>query len=326
MKKRRLFPYLLALYCLLSYGSSYAQVYGDTFSAQYFQNKMLSNPAWVGDRMGGYSVWLNYKTLNSNNDGRPVLGALSIDLPVFTHSAFGIYFKEDKSGNFYNRSAQLMYSYYLPFSADQSKWLRLGFSGGYGIQRINIGENTTITDLASKVALYNSRPGQFKTSIGLVFRYNNTEVGLASPEIPNSKVVYDRCVFMSSIGHTLESKYISVSGLSFYRYYESKSHLLDLGMQMEVLKRLFFSTIFNTSSKGATFGAGYSQNKIFVLSFSYSMNLDPTLSNFGGAYEFGVKVSPTKIYSSIRGFYEEPMEEEDYGTPIVPTVASEEDE
>lgn len=309
MKYRSLFIVHIVFFLGCTFG--YAQIHGNSFVSQYFYNRSLFNPAFIGAETDDLSFWVNYKTLNTVSDGRPQLSSFSVDYPsLYNASSIGGYVVNDKSGNFSNVKGMMSYSYLLPFRAN--KRLRLGMSLGYSKQRLIVQESNT--NILDRLNQFNQRDGQMNATLGAVYVYNSLELSAGIPElfiIPNENI--DKCIAYSSLGYRLESSAISLSSIAFYRYYKSAKQLFDIGVQGDVFKLLSVMAMFNTASKGITVGATYTHEEMVMLTFSYNVNNDVSLASFGSAFEVGARFYPGVLTNRMNNYYSEVAmaEEED---------------
>ncbi len=292
MVKNKYFLFGLFLFLISDFVQS--QVYGG-FANQYFQNKYLLNPAYVGTDENGLALWMNYRSNNTDIEGKPQTFAITADMP-FKNFGIGTLFSSDQSGNFSAVKFLGSMSYVVKFK--RTKFLKMGLSAGYYKERLL---TNNITDLSvipsnSKIADYSNRSGMFDGNAGIVLVYNNFDIGVG---LPNFKAFQgsslDFSICNGFFSYKLESQSVNLTPIAYYQLFKQGKQVLDLGGQVELLNKLFLMGMFNTSVRGTLVGLGYNHINNFKISFYYSVSTDVAVNNFGGAFEIGVSLYPKAL-------------------------------
>lgn len=268
------------------------------FSAMYYQNQYLINPAMAGlDE--SLNLNLAFRQQWSPVPGSPKTQFISADYNAGKNVGLGLNVSNDQTGLIRQTRAVATYAYHVPLSGNNQK-LNFGLSAGINSQRINY--NDVQGDQGDvQVDRYNNQNKSFLDGdFGVSYTSNNLIVQGALPNLNylfnrgNAILGADRSVFLTSVSYKFAlENLLDVSVVEpklVFRRVDGYKDILDAGLNFSLKNdMLHFYTMYH-SSQSESFGFGANINKNVQLMLFYTTETSPLKTYTNGEFEVGLKL------------------------------------
>ncbi len=264
-----------------------AQQQMDNSMSQYYQNRMLWNPAFTG--ADGNKIYAFQNRSWVGFDGAPVLTAVSGEILFGANSAAGLQIVSDVTGLLNRTNGLFNYAYRIKLSRESQ--LRIGITLSMSSDRLGVnyvaqsgGDPLLMNNINSSV--------QFDGNIGLVYTNKQFTLGASFFRLKDNLTVKSGgsanlafAQFGGMYDITVSDK-AQLKPLAMLRLYRTTDAIADLGMQFEYNKLLQTMLVYQTTGNIRA-GAGVWLNQAIVANFFYNTNTKVT-NNASQQFEVGV--------------------------------------
>jgi len=290
--KKNIYIYIIGLMIVLATLQAKAQL--GPFSAQYFQNPYLANPAMAGINQG-VEVSLGYRSQWSKIPGAPEQQALTLEYGK-NRTGWGVNLYLDKAGLQRQLRALASYAYHLPLSTEQA--LHFGLSVGISQQRLSLADiQGSPDDLSAQ--RYNDRDAYLDGDFGIAYTYNGFRLEASLPNLDRllranrENGMVDIATFYAAAGYKFgltADQSLQLEPKVVYRGVKGFDSVLDAGAAFWFEDgQLMLSGLYH-SSKSATFGLGMNLKKKYRVLATYTTQTS-ALSNYtNGSFELGLGI------------------------------------
>lgn len=254
---------------------------------QFFENRALINPAYVGMEATGYGA-LTYSSQWDRVEGGAKIISAVINAPISEKMGIGITLLNDKAGLINHTTALAAYSYNVRLNAASS--IRFGVGAGIVNDRFNSSDINSPNSSDPAFNTYNNSHGlTWKAVAGAVFTSGKFEAQLSWHDLNNQ--LSDRSPTINDPGFTGSLSYrfglldsVNVRSLAGIRQVNGYSTYYDLGFNAEYLKLLNVTALYHTN-KSLTLGLGLNYRDKTRFAFLYSTQSKEYSNVMGGTYE-----------------------------------------
>ncbi len=268
------------------------------FSAMYFQNQYLNNPAMAGLDQG-LNLNLAIRQQWTSIPGSPRTQFISGDYNAGKNVGLGLNVSNDQTGLVRQTRAVATYAYHVTLGGGNQR-LNFGLSAGVTSQRINY--NDVQGDQGDvQVERYNNQNRAYLDGdFGASYTSNNLTVQGAIPNLNhffkrNTAILgADRSVFFTAISYKIAMESwlngAAVEPKLVFRGVDGYKNILDAGLNFSLKNdMLHFYSMYHTS-QSESFGFGANINKNVQLMLFYTTETAPLKTYTNGQFEVGIKL------------------------------------
>lgn len=273
--------------------ASHAQI--NPFSAAYYQNPYLLNPAFAGAEKG-LNASVGYRQHWNLIPGSPVGQYLTGSYQLADRMGVGLHVYNEEAGVINQTRAMLTYGYHLPLNQDQTSQLHFGLSVGAQHSRIDADrvkgdENDLLVDQ------FNNRQMYFDTDFGVAFTSKKLTVQAAIPNMrgfmeDTEKDAINRATFFAAASYKLPlvpSENVVLEPKLIYRGSKGYKDLWDAGANLSFYQDKFNVFALYHSAKNATLGAGVKIKEFLTVTGMYTTTPSSIENYVYGNFEFGLR-------------------------------------
>ncbi|HET6243594.1 MAG: type IX secretion system membrane protein PorP/SprF [Bacteroidetes bacterium] len=258
----------------------------------YFRNPYLYNPSTAG--INGLNLFAIHKSQWTSIPGAPKLNLLTLDGPIMNEKAgFGLLVSDDKRGITKRTDVNATFSYKVKFS--DVSFLSFGFSGVYINTRLLFNEVIVSHSEDPMILGMNAQSGVFDAVTGLTLKLNKFQLGIAVPQILESKAEFSEVSFYQYKRHYLASagynfvvnseKEISVTPLALAKLIPGAPVQYDVNLTADWKNTGWFGVSYR-SSYGAGVNVGVRILEKLSVGYSFDINTGPVSNFVGLGHEF----------------------------------------
>lgn len=267
--------------------------YGQELSHNYYNyimNRFNLNPAIAGNN-GNISAMLNTKTYLSGFNGAPRNTMFGLHAPISLNQGAGLRVVSDRRGGFEVDKYDAAYSYQIQL--DDRQDLRFGISAGAITRKLNTSGIDNI-DLLNQndptLAGGYLNETNFIAGVGLVYDFDNLQVGLSAPHlIQGSEPISEFIVGSASYRYDFENSPISVTPTFIYQNIPTIENQFDVLLKGEYDEKVWAMAGYR-SNNNLTFGLGFDLGP-FGLGYAYEMSNSDLEMIGGGSHEIVIQVA-----------------------------------
>ncbi len=267
--------------------------YGQELSHNYYNyilNRFNLNPAIAGNN-GNISAMLNTKTYLSGFSGAPRNTMFGLHAPISLNQGAGLRVVSDRRGGFEVDKYDAAYSYQIQL--DDRQDLRFGISAGAITRKLNTSGIDNI-DLLNQndptLAGGYLNETNFIAGVGLVYDFDNLQVGLSAPHlIQGSEPISEYIVGSASYRYEFENSPISVTPTFIYQNIPTIENQFDVLVKGEYDEKVWAMAGYR-SNNNLTFGLGFDLGP-FGLGYAYEMSNSDLEMIGGGSHEIVIQVA-----------------------------------
>lgn len=256
----------------------------------YLLNRYNLNPAFAGNTEN-ISAILNTKTFMAGFSDAPRNTMFGLHAPLNDEQGVGLRILSDRRGAYEVSKYDATYSYQIKF--DESSDLRFGISAG-ALRRmlnpasINNAEYLDQTDPTLAGNYYDQL--NFVAGVGMVYDYENLQVGLSSPHLViGGEEISEHLVASASYRYELENEDFAIKPIVIYQNMPVLDNRLDFLIRGEYQEKVWAQVGYQ-STENLNFALGVDFGP-FGVGYSYEMN-SGELSNIAqNSNEIVVRVS-----------------------------------
>jgi type IX secretion system PorP/SprF family membrane protein len=265
------------------------------FSAMYFQNRYLANPAMAASGKG-IDVNVGYLRQWMTVPGAPQAQYITGTYRYTEKVGLGVGVFNETTGLIRQTKFAATYSYHLVLNAEKDQKLHFGLSAGFKNQRLDM--NAIQGDIDDAVVLsYNDRPLYFDGDFGVAFTAKRLTV---QASLPNARATFESTegdagtpTFFASASYKFAVGTTKTTGLEpmvSYRGVKELGGIVDVGLNATFLENtLNFFAIYH-SSKSASLGAGVRITPMFRFTGVYLTGASALQSYGKDNFELGLQV------------------------------------
>lgn len=247
------------------------------FSAVYYQNPYLSNPAMAGmDK--GLNLNLGIRQQWATMPGSPKMQVISADYDAGKHVGLGLNVSNDQAGLLRQTRAVATYAYHVQLGSNNQQ-LNFGLSAGVSDQRINYGQ-VQGDEGDVQVSRYNQQRPYLDGDFGASYTSEHLIIQGAIPNLNHffkrntAMMGVDQSVFFTSLGYrfmldgaidgtVLEPKVV-------YRGVYGYKDVIDAGLNLSLRDNMlhFYSMYHSSQSESLGFGANISKSVQLMLFYT----------------------------------------------------------
>lgn len=276
-------------------GRDNSVVVSDPLESQFFHNRYLGNPAMAGlDTVLHLEV--SYRKQFTHFPGAPVTEALTADYNLGKRVGLGLIVYSDKAALLSQNRVGLTYAYHLPI-AQNGQELHFGISGAFAQNRLDLKNITGDADDPVLIQ-FNERRNAFELDYGMAFTdahltLQASLVNLTSYFKSPDKVTPDVTVYYVAAAYRF-TFYGAVDALEpqvSLRGVKQHNAVLDLGVQVTMLKHILYVYNIYHSSRGFSTGLGLNYNDILYIQGAYMTQTGGLRTYADGNYEIDMGLS-----------------------------------
>lgn len=279
---------------LIGWEEGQAQVI-NPYSAGYFQNRYLFNPAMAGLSADVMDIQAGYRKEWLSVPGGPQNQYLTAEYGITDRVGMGLNLYNDKTSLFRTNRLMVTYTYHTPLDDDNKKLL-FGLSAGVGRVRLDY---TSIAgdmdDLA--VSKFNDKGAQLDADMGFAYTDGKLTVEAAFPGLVSHlkgdrDFILDKTTLLGSVGYVFsineESSKIDIEPKVLYRNLVDSKDLFSAGANFDFLDHLFNIFGLYHSTQNTTFGFGLNIKESYKINAIYTMEAVALKQYTKGAFEIGL--------------------------------------
>lgn len=295
-----IFRGIFLLCCLL--GPALAQAQQIPVYNGYIANPFLYNPAQAGD-LGMGRVWLHHRSQWVGMNDGPITTALTAEVPFAKlPAAAGVGLYADQTHILRRIGGQGVFAFHAPLSTTILHQLSIGVGAGFLYQ--NIRADQAVIGSPDDPALYSAtfRGTALDVSAGISYRFKGFHLGLAAPQLFNSKLTYLRntedTARFSFVRHGVAqlsqnfkfNDKIALQPIVMLRYSQGQPFLADAWLTAAWQKFLQVGVGYRYNNRsGALLGSLGINIKQFSLVYSVETGLNGSdRTQFGLTHEVGI--------------------------------------
>lgn len=267
--------------------------YGQELSHNYYNyilNRFNLNPAIAGNN-GNISAMLNTKTYLSGFSGAARNTMFGLHAPISLNQGAGLRVVSDRRGGFEVDKYDAAYSYQIKL--DERQDLRFGISAGAITRKLNTSGINNIDLLDQNdptLAGGYLNETNFIAGVGLVYDFDNLQVGLSAPHlIQGSEPISDYIVGSASYKYQLENSPISITPTVIYQNIPIIENQFDVLLKGEYDEKVWAMAGYR-SNNNLTFGLGFDLGP-FGVGYAYEMSNSDLEMIGGGSHEIVIQVA-----------------------------------
>lgn len=293
------FLLLLQLACLsVSSQTGNSSAVADPINAQFFLQRYIANPAYAGLDTG-LQVGLSYRKQWADMPGAPETKMLTAGYYIGNRIGAGLQVYNDKAGLLSNTRIALTYAYHVPLNEQRMQRLSFGLSGiFYNKQLDKKGITGDPNDPAT--AAYNRRDNYFESDFGVVYSSQHLRLQASVPNIVSGfsgreKTAGTPLLYTAaSYVFELNSDIPAIEPLIAYRNIYGSKDILDMGMNVNLLRNWLSVTGLYHTSGSFSAGAAFSYASLFTVQFMYSAQTNGVQRYTGNGLELNLLVKAFK--------------------------------
>lgn len=267
--------------------------YGQELSHNYYNyilNRFNLNPAIAGNN-GNISAMLNTKTYLSGFSGAPRNTMFGIHAPISLNQGLGVRVVSDRRGGYEVDKYDAAYSYQIQL--DDRQDLRFGISAGAITNKLNTSGIDNIEQLDQNdptLAGGYLNETNFIAGVGLVYDFDNLQVGLSAPHlVQGSEALSEYIVGSASYRYDFETTPISLTPTVIYQNIPVLENQFDVLLKGEYDEKVWAMAGYR-SNNNLTFGLGFDLGP-FGLGYAYEMSNSDLETIGGGSHEIVIQVA-----------------------------------
>lgn len=283
----------VAALCLACVGMT-ANAQLNPFSAQYFSNQYLGNPAMAGQQKG-LSLNAGYRQLWNQIPGAPKQQLLTGEYR-FGRVGVGLKVEAEQAGLLKRNRAVGSYAYHLPVGNE--KELHFGLSLGLMDQRLN--NNLLDGELDDpELGHYNNRETYFDGDFGIAYTDTKLNLQFALPNLRNlwekeqDTRVANVATFYAAASYRLavsdDPAGMGVEPKIAFRGIRGFDNIFDVGAQLTFVDRQLLLMAMYHSNKSSSFGVGVDYQRKYMVSVMYNTATAALGRYTNGNFELGVR-------------------------------------
>ncbi len=267
---------LLAIGAMLTTSAAISQELSNGYY-NYIMNRYNLNPAFAGNN-GNISAILNTKTYMAGFSDAPRNTMFGIHAPLNEQQGIGARIISDRRGAYELSKYDATYSYQIQL--DESSDLRFGVSAG-ALRRMlnpNLINNVELLDQTDPTLAgdYFDQTN-FIAGVGMVYDYENLQVGLSAPHLViGSEQLSEHLVGSVSYRYEFEESDFAVTPLVIYQNMPVLDNRFDVLLRGDYKEKVW-TQIGYQSTDNLNFALGFDFGP-FGIGYSYEMN-NSELSN-----------------------------------------------
>ena len=287
---------LLTLAVFIQVKTAKAQL--NPFSAMYYQNQYLSNPAMAGLEQG-LNVNMALRQQWSSIPGSPKAQVVSGDYNAGKNVGLGLNVSNEQTGLIRQTRAVATYAYHILLGSNNQK-LNFGLSAGVTNQRINYGDvNGDQGDM--QVERYNNQNKAYLDGdFGVSYTSDKLTLQAALPNLnhflkySNALLGVDRSLFLASASYKFRLENLLdgsvIEPKVVFRNVEGYNNVFDAGLNFTLKSDILHFYSMYHSSQSESFGFGANINKSVQLMLFYTTETSPLKTYTNGEFEVGLKL------------------------------------
>lgn len=267
--------------------------YGQELSHNYYNyilNRFNLNPAIAGNN-GNISAMLNTKTYLSGFSGAPRNTMFGLHAPISLNQGLGMRVVSDRRGGFEVDKYDAAYSYQIQL--DDRQDLRFGISAGAITRKLNTSgiDNIDLLNQNDPTLAGNYfNETNFIAGVGLVYDFDNLQVGLSAPHlIQGSEPISDYIVGSASYRYEFDNSPFSITPTVIYQNLPVLDNQFDVLLKGEYDEKVWALAGYR-SNNNLTFGLGFDLGP-FGLGYAYEMSNSDLEMIGGGSHEIVIQVA-----------------------------------
>lgn len=262
-------------------------------TAQYYQNRYLSNPAFAGFEQG-VTVNAGYRSQWSKIDGGPVMQSFTAEYGG-NKNGLGLNVNLDKAG--LQRQSRVVgtYAYHLPLDAGNQQ-LHFGVSLGFTNQRLSQ-DDLVGNSNDPMVALYNQRETFIDGDFGIAYTTKRFKVEASLPNLKNvtkreEVKLADVATFYAAVSYglvlTQGEDAIGLEPKAAFRGVKGMENIWDLGTQLTLVDRQVMLTALYHSTNSVSIGLGLDYKRRLLFNCFYTSQTSALNSYSNGTFELSL--------------------------------------
>ena len=268
------------------------------FSAMYYQNQYLTNPAMAG-LTEGLNVNLGIRQQWATTPGSPKTQVVTGDYNAGRNVGLGLLVSNDITGLIRQTRALATYAYHVNLSGNNQR-LNFGISGGITTRHINY--NDVEGDAADvQIDRFNNQNNAYLDGdFGISYTSNSLTVQGAVPNLnhffnrTDANLGIDRSVFFSAISYKFVLENVLDGSIIepkvVYRKVAGFKDIVDAGLNFNVKgDKMYLYTMYHTS-QSESFGFGANISPTVNLMLFYTTESSPLKTYSNGDFEVGLKL------------------------------------
>jgi len=279
---------ILAL-LIFSAGTTYSQHL--PFSNQYLVNRHVLSPSFAGIT-GNFETFIAYQRNTMHFPGGPEYKTVFLSGPVYGNMSLGGSFTKSTVTIFDGFAGEFDYAYHLRVS--EKHFIHFGLSLTFNENHISIDYNQ-YQSMQNDPFIMRSRKS-LSYGFGLVYTYNNFQLGVAMPRLGESSLMGDSPVRAYSLGgliraHTSLSINISSSFNIEPSIIIEKANVEPLWYNVSALmriKEIIYLEAHYRQSNIMGFGFGFNPGRKMVVAYSYDLSGTGIMKYSSGIHEITI--------------------------------------